>query len=128
MITYITLVEALAIHEDQIKRYGSTLGVRDLGALETALYRPQLKYYTSLVEEAAALWESLSQNHPFIDGNKRVAFAVMHTFLVINGAYLADDPDQTFDFITKLYQTNQFNFNALKLWLEQHIVLTEPLA
>lgn len=50
----------------------------------------------------------------------------MHTFLVINGAYLADDPDQTFDFILNLHQTNQFNFNALKLWLEQHIVFAEP--
>lgn len=57
MITYIILAEALAISEDQIKRYGGALGVRDLGALEAALYRPQLKYYTSLVEEAAALWE-----------------------------------------------------------------------
>ena len=67
-------------------RYGGSPGVRDRGLLEGALFRPQTGYYSSLIEEAAALWESLSQNHPFVDGNKRTAFATAYTFLVINGA------------------------------------------
>ena len=70
MTDYITVIEALAIHEDQIHRYGGAAGVRDLGLVEAALYRPQTGYYADLIEEAAALWESLAQNHPFIDGNK----------------------------------------------------------
>lgn len=67
---YIRLDDVLAIHADQIKRYGGTHGVRDPGLLEAALFRPQTGYYPSLIQEAAALWESLWQNHPFVDGNK----------------------------------------------------------
>ena len=81
MTDYVTLVEALAIHADQIERYGGLAGVRDQGLLEGALFRPQTGYYPDLIEEAAALWESLSQNHPFVDGNKRTAFAITYTFL-----------------------------------------------
>ena len=85
MTDYVTTVEALAIHADQIERYGGLAGVRDQGLLEAALFRPQTGYYPNLIEEAAALWESLSQNHPFVDGNKRTAFAITYTFLAING-------------------------------------------
>ena len=88
MSDYLTLPEALAMHADQIERYGGSPGLRDPGLLESALYRPQTGYYADLVEEAAALWESLAQNHPFIDGNKRTAFAATYTFLAINGARL----------------------------------------
>jgi len=63
------------MHADQVERYGGSHGVRDQGLLEAALYRPQTGYYADLIEEAAALWESLAQNHPFIDGDKRTAFA-----------------------------------------------------
>ena len=86
MTDYLTVIEVLAIHDDQIERYGGASGVRDRGLLEAALFRPQTGYYADLIEEAAALWESLSQNHPFIDGNKRTAFAAMYTFLAINEA------------------------------------------
>ena len=61
------------------------LGVRDLGQLEAALYRPQMRYYVDLIDEAAALWESRVQNHSFIDGNKSTSFSVTYTFLVIDG-------------------------------------------
>ena len=80
MTDYLTFAEVLAIHDDQIERYGGSPGVRDPGLLEAALFRPQTGYYADLIEEAAALWESLAQNHPFIDGNKRVAFAATYTF------------------------------------------------
>ena len=88
MSDYLTLVEVLAMHGDQIERYGGSPGLRDPGLLESALYRPQTGYYADLVEEAAALWESVAQNHPFFDGNKRTAFAATYTFLAINGAPL----------------------------------------
>ena len=64
MTDYLTVAEVLAMHADQIERYGCSHGVRDLGLLEAALYRPQTGYYADLIEEAAALWESLSQNLP----------------------------------------------------------------
>ena len=56
MSDYLTVIEVLAIHEDQIDRFGGTEGVRDMGLLEAALYRPQTGYYTDIIEEAAALW------------------------------------------------------------------------
>src|SRR4051794_30117095 len=100
MRDYLTVAEVLAIHADQIERYGGSDGVRDPGLLEAALYRPQTGYYADLIEEAAALWESFAQNHAFIDGSKRTAFAVMYTFLVINGARLIADAQETYDFIS----------------------------
>lgn len=117
MTDYLTLVEVLAIHDDQIARYGGISGVRDGGLLEAALYRPQTGYYRDLVEEAAALWESLSQNHPFIDGNKRVAFAVTYTFLAVNGLNITADAEKTFDFIDELHRSQSFGFASLEAWL-----------
>lgn len=117
MTDYLTLVEVLAIHEDQIERYGGIAGVRDGGLLEAALYRPQTGYYSDLVEEAAALWESLSQNHPFIDGNKRVAFAVTYTFLAVNGLNITADAEKTFVFIDELHRSQSFGFASLEAWL-----------
>lgn len=79
MTDYLTLIEVLSIHADQIERHGGTKGMRDPGLLEAALFRPQTGYYPDLIEEAAALWESLAQNHPFTDGNKRTGFAATYT-------------------------------------------------
>ncbi|HEY3825627.1 MAG TPA: type II toxin-antitoxin system death-on-curing family toxin [Bryobacteraceae bacterium] len=120
MTDYLTVVEVLAIHADLIERYGGSHGVRDQGLLEAALYRPQTGYYADLIEEAAALWESLSQNHAFIDGNKRTAFAVMYTFLAINGVQIIADAQATIDFAVGLYETNQFGFEKLASWLRKN--------
>lgn len=122
MTNYLTVIEVLAIHEDQITRYGGASGVRDRGLLEAALYRPQTGYYADLIEEAAALWESLGQNHPFIDGNKRTAFAVAYTFLVINGGRIVADPDATHAFIIGLHEAGAFDFEHLTQWLRHHVV------
>jgi len=121
MTDYLTVAEVLAMHADQIERYGGAQGVRDQGLLEAALYRPQTGYYASLIEEAAALWESLAQNHPFIDGNKRTAFAATYTFLAINGARLSADAQQTYVFVAALYKANQFTFDKLVPWLRRHV-------
>ena len=117
MTDYLTVAEVLAIHQDSDRtlwrfprRQGSRLA-------EAALYRPQTGYYGDLIEEAAALWESLAQNHPFIDGNKRAAFAVTYTFLAINGARLTATADETFGFIAGLYRANDFTFDKLVQWL-----------
>jgi len=121
MTDFLTLAEVLAIHADLIERYGGTQGVRDQGLLEAALYRPQTGYYADLIEEAAALWESLSQNHPFFDGNKRTAFAATYTFLAINGARLTADAKETYIFLAALYETNQLSFDELVPWLRDHV-------
>ena len=121
MTDYLTLVEVLAIHADQIERYGGSPGVRDAGLLEAALYRPQTGYYADLVEQAAALWESLSQNHPFIDGNKRTAFAATYTFLEINGAQLMPDAGEAYAFVSGLYEAGTFCFDNLEPWLRRNV-------
>ena len=82
---YLTTGEVLVMHSLLIRQYGGSDGVRDVGLLEAALFRPQTGYYSDIIEEAAALLESLAVNHPFVDGNKRVAFAVTDVFLKING-------------------------------------------
>ena len=122
MTDYLTMAEVLAIHADQIERYGGSHGVRDAGLLESALFRPQTGHYADLIEEAAALWESISQNHPFTDGNKRTAFAATYTFLTVNGARLADDAQQTQDFLLAHYEKGQFTFDKLVPWLRKHVV------
>ncbi len=117
MTDYLTPIEVLAIHQDQIEQYGGIAGIRDPGLLEAALFRPQTGYYADLIEEAAALWESLAQNHPFLDGNKRVAFAVTYTFLAINGTSITTDAEKTFAFINGLYLAGTFEFGRLADWL-----------
>ena len=124
MTDYLTLADILAIHEDQIERYGGISGLRDPGQLESALYRPQTGYYPDLIAEAAALWESLSQNHPFVDGNKRTAFAAAYTFLAINGVMLTAEADATETFLVDLYERQAFTFDKLEDWLRTN---TAPL-
>ncbi|HTC63239.1 MAG TPA: type II toxin-antitoxin system death-on-curing family toxin [Candidatus Saccharimonadales bacterium] len=121
MTNYLTVVEVLAMHADQINRYSGTPGIRDQGLLEAALYRPQTGYYADLVDEAAALWESLSQNHAFLDGNERTAFAATITFLAINGIRLIADALETIDFLISLYESNQLTFDKFVPWLRDHV-------
>jgi death on curing protein len=116
---YLTIADVLAIHADQIDRYGGSPGLRDAGLLEAALFRPQTGYYADAIEEAAALWESLSQSHAFIDGNKRTAFAATLTFLAINAVELKASADETYDFIANLHDTGAFRFDALVKWLRE---------
>ena len=120
MTEYVTLIEALTFHADQMQRYGGDEGIRDPGALESALFRPQTGYYDDLISEAAALWESMAQNHPFIDGNKRTAFAVMDVFLKMNGILITASPEDTTNFVYSLYDTQTFNFEELASWLRNN--------
>lgn len=84
------------------------------------MFRPQTGYYADVIEEAAALWESLSQNHTFVAGNQRTAFAAAYTFLAINGWRLTADPDATHRFMLGLYESQGFAFEALAIWLRQN--------
>ncbi len=120
MTDYLTVAEILAIHDDQITRYGGSDGLRDMGQLEAALFRPQTGYYEDLIAEACALWESLSQNHPFVDGNKRVSFAATLTFLSINGVEITAEADEIYDFLIGLYESGEFRFEVLERWLREN--------
>ena len=119
---YTRVEDILAIHSDQIERYGGAHGIRDPGLLEAALFRPQTGYYTSLVDEAAALWESLSQNHPFIDGNKRAAFAATFVFLRINGLEIVARDEDAQTFILGLYDSGAVTFENLQSWLSKNTI------
>ena len=114
---YILVEDTLAIHEDQIERYGGAHGVRDPGLLEAALFRPQTGYYETLIDEAAALWESLSQSHPFVDGNKRTAFVATFVFLTINGLNVTASDEDSQALVLELYDAGAVNFANLQSWI-----------
>jgi len=122
MTEYLTTVEVLTVHKILIDKYGGSHGLRDAGALESALYRPQTGYYEDVIQEAAALWESLSQNHAFIDGNKRVAFAVTYTFLSVNGFKLKISVSESIKYITELYENHNFEYKEIEKWLRKNII------
>ena len=116
-----TIQEVMVMHGDLIQTFGGSLGIRDPGALASALMRPQLGYYDSLIEEAAALMESLANNHPFVDGNKRVAFFVTDAFLRLNGHYIDCDSREAYEFFMGLFEKNSFRFAQLCPWLEEKV-------
>lgn len=122
MTSYPTVDEVIASHARLIARFGGSLGIRDRGALESAVARPQSGYYTDIIQEAAALWESLSQNHPFVDGNKRVAVTVTAAFLRVNGYRLEFDDAEAFHFLIGLYEAGTLRFTQLETWLREHAV------
>jgi death-on-curing protein len=119
---YLTVAEVVAIQHHQIEEYGGLHGLRDQGALEAAVFRPQTSYYYDLSEEAAALFESLVNNHAFLDGNKRVGFAAMHTFLLLNGFDLAVSSKTAYEFMVKTMEDGKFRFPVLREWIAEHIV------
>ena len=119
---FLTVAEVLAIHHLQIEEYGGVQGIRDLGLLESAVFRPQTGYYNDIQEEAAALMESLANNHPFLDGNKRVAFASVHTFLLVNGYDLQAEPLRASKFMFEAIAKGEFRFGVILKWLNAHMV------
>src|SRR5579862_6413666 len=119
---YLTVAEVLAIHHHQIEEYGGEHGMLNQGALEAAVFRPQTGYYNDLSEEAAALLESLVNNHPFLDGNKRVGFAAAHTFLLMNGFDLNVSSKSAFELMIKTIGEGKFRFALLRDWIAGHLV------
>jgi death-on-curing protein len=119
---YLTVAEVLAIHHSQIEEYGGAHGLRDQGALEAAVFRPQTGYYNDIGEEAAALLESLVNNYAFVDGNKRVGFATMHTFLLMNGFDLDVSSKAAFEFMIGAMEQGKFRFALIHECIASHIV------
>ena len=128
MTRYPTVEETVAVHGRLIARFGGSEGLRDRVALESALARPRCGYYSDLIQEAAALWESLSQNHAFVDGNKRVAVTMTAVFLRVNGYRLEFNDLDAFSFLMDLYETGRMRFKELDRWLRQHAAVANPSA
>lgn len=118
---HLTTDEVLAIHAMLVTTFGGHGGVRDPGLLESALYRPRTGYYADLAEMAAALFESLLMNHPFVDGNKRVAFFATDVFLRLNGWRLRVDADAAHGFLISLLDRAECDFEHLLPWIRQHL-------
>jgi death-on-curing protein len=117
---YPSVDDVLAFHDIQIRLFGGAPGVRDMGLVEMAVYRPQTGYYVDILQEAAALWESLMMNHPFIDGNKRVAADVMLTFLRVNNINVTADSQAMIKFIYGLFDSKSVTFKYLDAWLREN--------
>lgn len=122
---YLTVADVLGMHTVLMRRYGGMTGVRDLGALEAALFRPQTGFYQDIVAEAAALMESLAINHPFVDGNKRIAFAAADVFLRINGWRLGRTPMQIHADMMRMFESGSFDIAHIEPWLRSFAVRTE---
>ena len=117
---YLTVAEVHQMQRILVDRFGGLQGVRDKGAIESAVFRPQTGYYSSLEEEAAALMESLAINHGFIDGNKRIAFAAADTFLRVNGRYIDVDQLEAYEFIDGALERQEFRFATIAEWIREH--------
>jgi death-on-curing protein len=118
---YPTIHEVLMLHSLLLERYGGERGIRDLGMLDAALHRPRSGYYESLSEQAAALLQSLANNHAFVDGNKRVAFATTAIFLELNGFPLRATADDAEAFLVEEVIKGRAPVQAIATWIEAHI-------
>jgi death-on-curing protein len=119
---FLTVADALALHDLLIQRYGGSAGIRDVGALESALFRPQTGYYDDTIAEAAVLLESLAINHPFVDGNKRIAFAVADVFLRINGYRIISQPMAIYADMIQMFESGTFDMAHLEPWLRRMVI------
>lgn len=122
---YLTVAEVLAIHHHQLEEYGGETGMINQGSLEAAVFRPQTGYYNDISEEAAALLESLVNNHAFVDVNERVGFAAAHTFLLMNGFDLGVSSKAALEFMMTSIADGKFRFPLLRDWIAEHLA---PLA
>lgn len=125
MMRYPSLDEALELHRLLLEHFGGAAGVRDMGLLESALFRPQTGYYKDVVQMAAALMESLIINHPFVDGNKRVAFFLTDTFLRTNGWKIKVRPKAGHRFIMDVITSGENRLTKLAHWIKMHLEVLE---
>ena len=119
---YLTTNEALLIHAILLRKYGGAEGLRDPGLLEAALFRPQTGYYSDIIQEAAALMESLAINNCFVDGNKRVAFGVTDVFLRINGYKFDCDGSTVLAEMMRMFDEKDFKFASVEKFLRITVV------
>ena len=119
---WITYEQAIAIHSRQLRRFGGAPGLRDEGMLRLALERPINKWQyeqASLPELAAAYAFGLAKNHAFVDGNKRIAFMAMMTFLIKNGVAFSPDPAQSTTIILSL-AAGEISEESLTRWIRDN--------
>jgi len=124
---YLSLQEVISLHSLLITQSGGSSGLRDRGALESAVAQPEASFggqdlYPDLASKAAALGHSLIQNHPFVDGNKRVGHAAMEVFLLLNGNELDASVDEQEKIIIEVASGNVSRIE-LSGWISKHIVL-----
>ena len=120
MRVYLSVQNLIQINLEMVEEWGGLAGTRDRGALEAAAARPQTGYYSDVIEEAAALCESLLQNHPFVDGNKRTAITATGVFLRLNNYELVFVDREMYDWLMKLYETGGVTKMAIDAWLRIH--------
>jgi death-on-curing protein len=118
---YLTVAEVLEMHGQLVAEFGGSRILRDRGALESAAGRPQGGYYQDVVDEAAALMESLANNHPFLDGNKRISFAASDTFLRMNGYYQDVLAQPAHDWMTGFMARGEFCFAIIRSWIAENL-------
>jgi death on curing protein len=120
---YLNKKHIIAIHEELIDRFGGLQGIRDEALLESAVGRYQSGYYADVLEEAAALMESLGINHPFLDGNKRIAVTAPFVFLMLNGYAVNLDEESAFEFIIDALEQSNFTRDHLGEWIRDNTKL-----
>lgn len=120
-VKFLSLDEAIAIHERLIDKFGGTSGIRDKGLLESALFRPQTGHYADLAQMAAALFESLITNHAFVDGNKRAAYFISDVFLRLNGWKLRMSPKVGHTFIVGSLEKRRCDFDHILPWIQSYL-------
>jgi death-on-curing protein len=118
----ISVFQAIQIHEILIARFGGSTGIRDRGALTSALSRPFQTFegkelYPSILQKSAALIESILANHPFVDGNKRTGYVLMRLFLLNNGYDIIASQNEKYEFVIRI-ASGKSNFNDIIYWLE----------
>ncbi len=123
---FLSFFQILELHRQIIAQSGGSLGIRDIGALESALAQPKMTFdkkelYQTLQEKAAALAFSLSSNHPFVDGNKRVAHAAMEVFLFLNGHEISAPVDEQEELFLKL-ANGKLTRQELSEWLKRKAI------
>ncbi len=121
---YLTPHQVLAIHDQAVKRFGGSKGVRDMGLVESAVGRPQATYggedlYPAIFEKAAALLQSLLKNHPFVDGNKRTALSSAGIFLEMNGYKLINSHEEEVEFGVSVDNQN-LTLEEIAAWLKKN--------
>lgn len=121
MRVYLTLAEVYRMQHRLIELFGGLHGLRDAGAVESAVFRPQTGYYDSVEEEAAALMESLCMNHGFLDGNERIAFAATDVFLRLNVFYLDVTADEGYRFIAGSLDNRELRFARILDWIRANV-------
>ena len=123
MTTYLSLEQVLDLHRRQLRLFGGAAGLRDRGALESAVARPQMTFggedlYPEIEDKAAALMHSLVMNRPFVDGNERVGAHVCLLLLMANGFEPTFSPAEL-TAITLATARGEVNAEALSIWLRQ---------